>query len=430
MRSPGLTGRLGRELLRQAILISVAVAVSMFVAGLMIEDVLIEQALEGEADYYWQRVDRGEDSLPSTQNLTAYREGYGNGVPPGMARLEAGMHRQDSPRDSIIFVSERNGERLYLLFEAEQVDKLVLIFGTIPLALALIVIYVSTWLAYRVSRRAVSPVVSLAQAVRRLDPESPNPKMLNASQISAADDDVRVLSGALEDLVVRIGEFTERERHFTRDASHELRTPLTVIKMALDRLDRDPDVSEETRKNLERIRNSAEDMESLTQAFLLLARELEQGLAREWIDVNRVVETELERARLVTPGSAACRVEKHNELWVFAPEKILESVIGNLLRNAVAYTDQGEVRVTIENDTLVIDDTGPGMSDEEVGKLFKPFTRGQRRRGGFGVGLTIVKRLTRRFEWPFSVDSEPGRGTRVEIRFPGARQRRETRPKT
>jgi signal transduction histidine kinase len=430
MRSPGLTGRLGRELLRQAILISVAVAVSMFVAGLMIEDVLIEQALEGEADYYWQRVDKGEDSLPSTQNLTAYRKGYGNGVPPGMTGLEAGMHRQDSPRDSIIFVSERNGERLYLLFEAEQVDKLVLIFGTIPLALALIVIYVSTWLAYRVSRRAVSPVVSLAQAVRRLDPESPNPKMLNASQISAADDDVRVLSGALEDLVVRIGEFTERERHFTRDASHELRTPLTVIKMALDRLDRDPDVSEETRENLERIRNSAEDMESLTQAFLLLARELEQGLAREWIDVHSVVETELERARLVTPDSAACRVEKHNELWVFAPEKILESVIGNLLRNAVAYADQGEVRVIIENDMLVIDDTGPGMSDEEVGKLFKPFTRGQRRRGGFGVGLTIVKRLTRRFEWPFSVDSEPGRGTRVEIRFPGARQRRETRPRT
>jgi signal transduction histidine kinase len=117
-------------------------------------------------------------------------------------------------------------------------------------------------------------------------------------------------------------------------------------------------------------------------------------------------------------------------LWVFAPEKILESVIGNLLRNAVAYADQGEVRVIIENDMLVIDDTGPGMSDEEVGKLFKPFTRGQRRRGGFGVGLTIVKRLTRRFEWPFSVDSEPGRGTRVEIRFPGARQRRETRPRT
>ncbi|MGD8346018.1 MAG: HAMP domain-containing sensor histidine kinase [Lysobacterales bacterium] len=428
MHSPGLTGRLGRELLRQAVLISIAVAVSMFVAGLMIEDVLIEQALEGEADYYWQRVDSGQDSLPDTQNLTAYREGHGNGVPPEMERLKAGMHRQESPRESVVFVSERNGERLYLLFEAEQVDKLVLIFGTIPLALALIVIYVSTWLAYRVSRRAVSPVVSLAQAVRRLDPESPNPKMLNASQISAADDDVRVLSGALEDLVVRIGEFTERERHFTRDASHELRTPLTVIKMALDRLDRDPDLSEETRKNLERIRNSAEDMESLTQAFLLLARELEQGLAREWIDVNRVVETELERAQLVTSGTAACRVEKRNELWVFAPEKILESVIGNLLRNAVAYTDQGEVRVIIENDKLVIDDTGPGMSDEEVGTLFKPFTRGQRRRGGFGVGLTIVKRLTRRFEWPLSVESEPGRGTRVEIHFPEARQRRETRP--
>ena len=55
------------------------------------------------------------------------------------------------------------------------------------------------------------------------------------------DDEVWNLAGALEDLVARIGEFTERERQFTRDASHELRTPLTVIRMALDRLDRPRD---------------------------------------------------------------------------------------------------------------------------------------------------------------------------------------------
>ena len=68
MADPGLTRRLGRELLRQAFYISIAVLVSMFVAGLMIEDVLIEQALEGEADYYWGRVERdGVDALPDTR---------------------------------------------------------------------------------------------------------------------------------------------------------------------------------------------------------------------------------------------------------------------------------------------------------------------------------------------------------------------------
>jgi signal transduction histidine kinase len=72
---------------------------------------------------------------------------------------------------------------------------------------------------------------------------------------------------------------------------------------------------------------------------------------------------------------------------------------------------------------LLIEDTGPGMSPEDVGKIFKPFARRQRQRGGYGVGLTIVKRLTERFRWPLDIDSEPGRGTRVEIRFPEARTR-------
>jgi signal transduction histidine kinase len=424
MADPGLTRRLGRELLRQALYISIAVLVSMFVAGLMIEDVLIEQALEGEAEYYWNRVERDDvETLPDTKNLTAYRDGFGAGVPPGLARLEPGFHRISEPRDAIIYVSERNGERVYLQFEAEQVDELVFIFGTVPLALALIVIYLSTWLAWRVSRRAVSPVVALARNVRELDPAAPDASMLKTEEVEDADEEIRVLASALEDLVVRIREFTERERHFTRDASHELRTPLTVIKMALDRLDRDPTLGDSARETLQRVRNSAEDMESLTKAFLLLARELDQGLARDWIDVNAVVDSELERALLITPDAAQCRVEANARLWVFAPEKIVESVIGNLVRNAVAYADQGEVRVEIRDDRVIIEDTGPGMSAEDIGKIFKPFVRKQRQRGGYGVGLTIVKRLTERFGWPLDVQSESGRGTRVEILFPDARNR-------
>ena len=131
-------------------------------------------------------------------------------------------------------------------------------------------------------------MVGLAERVKQLDPAEPDPALLRADDMAVHDDEILVLAGALEDLVTRIVEFTERERHFTRDASHELRTPLTVIRMALDRLNREPDLSEAAMNTLQRIRNSAEDMESLTEAFLLLARELDQGLSRDWISVNEV----------------------------------------------------------------------------------------------------------------------------------------------
>lgn len=420
MNEHGLTRRLGWELLRQAFYISLAVLISMFVAGLLVEDVLIEQALEGEADYYWERVARSNSvELPDTRNLTVYREGFGSGVPAELVSLTPGFHRSDEPREVIIYVSDRDGARAFLVFEAEQVDELVLLFGIVPLALALIVIYLSTYMAYRVSRRAVSPVVGLANSVKKLDPAAPDPAQLRLDPELESDDEIQVLASALEDLVARIGEFTERERHFTRDASHELRTPLTVIKMALDRLDRDTGIPEESRTSLQRIRNSADDMESLTKAFLLLARELDQGLVREWVSVNEVVENELERAQMVSPHSdSAARIEQDNHLVVFAPEKIVESVIGNLVRNAVAYTDSGEVRVRVSGHAVTIEDTGPGMAPDELSKVFKPYVQTQRRRGGHGVGLTIVKRLTDRFEWPVEMESAPGQGTRVKVSFP------------
>ena len=420
-----LTRRLGRELLRQAFYISVAVLVSMFAAGKLMENVLIEQALQSEADYYWDRVQE-EDTrdLPDTMNLTVFRAGVGDGIPDEMASLEPGLHSQSDPRDQIIYVSERDSERIVLVFESEQVDDLVLLFGIVPLALALIVIYLSTYLAYRVSRRAVSPMVRLAQSVQALDPADPDPQDLFNDTDLEADDEIRVLANALEDLVLRVGEFAERERRFTRDASHELRTPLTVIKMAVDRLERDPDVTGSSAETLQRIRSSAEDMEHLTKAFLLLARETDRGLARDWVSVNEIAETELARAQMIAANDqVSARVEQGNVLLVYAPEQIVESVIGNLLRNAVSYTEEGQVTVRVSGDTITIEDTGPGMDPQQVEEVFKPFVSRQRQRGGFGVGLTIVRRLTDRFGWKVDVNSEPGRGTRVSVRFPNSKTR-------
>lgn len=419
----GLNRRLGRELILQAVYISLAVLVGLFAALRLMEDVVIKEALQGEADYYWQQESLIPGwTLPDTKNLTAYREDRGTAVPNDLLGLETGYHRRTKPQESLTYITEHDGERLYLVFEVSQVDELVTVFGIIPLAFTLIVIYLSLYIAYRVSRRAVSPVVSLAQQVQQLDPSAPENTKITIDEKLGADDEIRILSSALQDLLDRVGEFAERERHFTRDASHELRTPLSVIKIAVDRLMTDGGVSEEQRLTLERIRNSTRDMEQLTLAFLLLAREAAQNMERDWLNVNDIVEAELDRARIIDPHSKiTTHLEAECQLLVNAPAKVLESVIGNLMRNALAYTDDGSVTIQIRPDSITIEDTGPGMAPGEVEEVFQPFIRKQRQRGGFGVGLTIVKRLTDRFRWPVDVKSEPGVGTRVTVQFPESR---------
>ena len=206
-----LTRRLGRNLLLQAVYISAAVLVGVFIAANLIPDFMIRQALEEEAEYYWARAQANpRHPLPDTLNLTAYREDFGAGVPDDLAALPPGYHRQKGPDETLTFVSENEGGRLYLVFEVEQVNRLLILFGLIPLALALTVVYLALYSGYRVSRRAVSPVVALAHRVQQLDPASPDAAAL--AQPEDADAEIQVLSEALQGLVTRVSAFAERER--------------------------------------------------------------------------------------------------------------------------------------------------------------------------------------------------------------------------
>lgn len=422
MAASGLRARLGRAFLLQAAYISIAAIIGVFLASVLFERLLIRQALQSEAAHFWEQRDRDPGfPLPATLNLT----GYIDAAPAALAGLQPGFHDgRNGDEQTVVYVGDRGGQRLYLVFDRSGVGRLATVFGLLPLAMVLLVLYLSTWLAFRLSRRAFSPVIALARQVRELDPAAPQPGRLDPDRLPAdADAEVRELAEALARYSQRLSEFVDRERHFTRDASHELRSPLTVIQMAAELLAGDTSLGEPAQRSVRRIRRAASDMQELTSAFLLLARESETGLPIEQVEVNAVVADELERAQLLAEGRpiraelrAGCR------LLVDAPEKVLSVLLGNLLRNAFSYTDAGEVLVEIAPRAVVIRDSGVGMSTDELRSLYQPFVRGQRSlRGGHGVGLTIVRRLSDRFGWPVSIDSEAGVGTRVEVRFPSAR---------
>jgi signal transduction histidine kinase len=422
MAASGLRARLGRAFLMQAAYISVAAIIGVFLASVLLERLLIRQALQSEAAHFWQQRERDPGfPLPATLNLT----GYLDTAPAALAGLAPGFHdARDDDDETVVYVGDRDGRRLYLVFDRSGVGRLATVFGLLPLAMVLLVLYLSTWLAFRLSRRAFSPVIALARQVRELDPAAPQPGRLDPERLPPdADAEVRELAEALARYSQRLAEFVDRERNFTRDASHELRSPLAVIQMAAELLADDPLLGEAGQRSVQRIRRAAGDMQQLTSAFLLLARESETGLPVEEVAVNAVVAEELERAQLLTEGRPIrAELRASCSLFVDAPEKVLAVLLGNLLRNAFSYTDAGEVVVEIAPHAVVIRDSGVGMSPNEVSGLYQPFVRGERSlRGGHGVGLTIVRRLSDRFGWPVSIDSEVGVGTRVEVRFPTAR---------
>ncbi len=427
LRGRALGERLTRAFLLQAAAIAVAAVLGVYFAGVVLEDVLITQALRDEAAHFWRRLDH-DPSLPppDTANLTGYLSGADprHAPPATLSGLGPGFHRLDAEGSRTVFVDARGASLLYLVFDGDQVDALAAYFGLVPLALVLLVLYLSTWLAYRAAQRAVSPITRLARQVDSLDAAAPDPRAFDPARFALdADHEVHTLAAALARFAERLNALVERERNFTRDASHELRSPLTVIRLAADVLLADQGLTSQARATVDRIRRAADDMGELVEVFLLLAREADTGPASTEVCINEVIAEELERARTLAANERiGVEVQAECLLYARAPVKVLAVLLGNLLRNAFAYTDAGQVAVRIAPGEVVIADSGVGMTGEQLGRVFEAYVRAQpARRGGHGVGLNIVKRLSERFDWPIEIHSRPGEGTRVRVRFANAR---------
>ncbi len=412
----------------QVAAISLATILGVYGAATVLEDVLIKQALSGEATYYWQRYTRDPQApVPDTNNMTGYLLHPGEDVmrlPEPLRTLVPGYHRiRHGGSNVLVQVSDGPPGRLYLVFNQEQVGRLAIMFGFVPLIVVLLIIYLTTWLTYRASRHALSPVIALAKVVREWDPKRPDLTALDPQNLSSdPDGDVETLARALHSYASRIEEFVERERNFTRDASHELRSPLTVMKVAADVL-LEEELSPFAQRAILRIRRSVRDMEAMIEAFLILARESDTGLPQEDFVVNDAVRDEIERAQPLLEGKPVeLALDERSAFGLHAPPKVFAAMIGNLIRNACLYTEAGKVRVLIGADFVSVEDSGIGMSDAELEQVFQPYFRGNRStRGGHGVGLTLVRRLSDRFGWPVQMESKLGVGTTATIRFPQAR---------
>jgi len=103
----------------------------------------------------------------------------------------------------------------------------------------------------------------------------------------------------------------------------------------------------------------------------------------------------------------------------------LSIVLGNVLGNAFSYTTNGSIHVTVDNEKIIVTDTGVGMDKTVIDQAFEPFFRanaesGPQQQQGYrhqGLGLAIVKQSCRNYGWDIQLDSEKGRGTKVTIAF-------------
>lgn len=425
--SGGLRTRLVRVFLLQVLAISIATVLGVYAAAWVVERVLVQEALNGEAQYFWDRYEEDpEFPRPDTNNLTAYlaEDGDLSNVPEWLRDEGPGFrrgHRADGSTP-VIHISERGDDRLYLVFDEMQVSSLAWYFGIAPLTGVLLLIYGLTWVGYIMSRRAVSTVVQLADAVRNYDFRSGKLEELSEEGFGeTTDTETLALINAFNQFIHRLESFIQRERNFTRNASHELRTPLAVLRSNLGLLQKQSD-PEARAKTVERMNRTVRDMEGLVETLLILARESESRLNWSSVVLNDMLADLLDQiASTFDRPDVTIGVRANGLLEINAPERVLAIVFTNLLRNALSYTGQGHVHVLIDRNGVTVQDSGCGMSEADLERMFEPFYRGHDRSNeGYGLGLSIVRRLCDRFGWHLHADSELGAGTEIRVEFPQA----------
>jgi signal transduction histidine kinase/FixJ family two-component response regulator len=300
-----------------------------------------------------------------------------------------------------------------------------------------------------------SQLVPELVAAGRIDAEgSPLPPLdMALAAETVVEHDGRTLSitaaalGNTHDGVVwTVRDMSERARleraksEFVATASHELRSPLTSIKGFVELLARAPEnMSARQREFVEIILRSTDRLVDLVNDLLDVAR-IEADhveIHRRPIDVGEAVR---EVAELMGPRIA----ERNQHLGVYVAPALplaladagrVRQIVANLLTNAHLYTPEGgRLHVGVEPDRawvqIVVEDSGLGMSEDEVGRVFERFYRGTaavadgRPAGaasaGTGLGLSIVKSLVDLHEGRIEVDSEPGRGTAFKVLLPAA----------
>lgn len=418
----GLPRKIRIAFIVQVVLASVALLMAAYLISAVAKFSLINSALQEESAHFWELYGASDaQPPPNTFNLRGYLVLRGRSnllLPENLRTLAPGFHELKAD-DQLVYVDEQPQGRLYLVFLRSQAERMAFYFGTLPIILTLVAIYLVSWLTYRASKRLVSPVNWLARQVQAWDPRRPDVSALGPDQLPPdVQGEARQLASALHGLAHRVSEHVARERDFTRDASHELRTPLTVIRVASDMAMAD-ETTPRVSRALQRIQRAGRDMEAVIDAFLILAREADVEPQSEDFEIADIVLDEADNARALLIGKDVdLEVTCNAKPRLHAPPRVMQVVISNLLRNACSYTDDGRIEVIVEQDRVIVRDTGIGMSEESMARAFEPFYRADPSRPhGTGLGLSIVRRLCDRFGWKIELESVLGRGTSATIRF-------------
>lgn len=341
----------------------------------------------------------------------------------------------------------RNSDMSYtvtVLANGQRVNLFTQTLGDIFPYLLILILAVSILISWIYTRYLSKPIIRLSKVSKELAGLNFNIRFSNnredeigilseslnelSESLSSALEELKSANASLKKDVEKEKEMEKQQLSFFSAVSHELKTPITVLKGQLQGMLYNVGGYRDRDKYLQRSFEVVEDMEKLVLEILSVARMRSAGfsLHRKAVDVEELLQSlfvDYEEIAMQKDISMVCRMEPVRT--VLADESLIKKAVSNILSNAFRYSPpESEVRILLEQEQedvcLAVENTGVMIPDDEIPKLFQPFTRREESRsretGGSGLGLYLVKMILELHQITFDMTNIEN-GVRFEIRF-------------
>ncbi len=321
-----------------------------------------------------------------------------------------------------VYVQNIADNRILLIHDRVLIDQALAQFDTIYKTIIPIIALLSFFLGSILAKQALKPVAKLTNSAYALAENQAWQKDLPEPQTK---DELWRLTRAFNALLKTLRSLIETEKRFTADASHELRTPLTVIQGRLEQVLENPDDS----KNLQRLKKAQQktlELSGLVENLLDLARaESGQGLKKQALALDELVFHIAEELKVLFKAKnlELVAILPKTPIYIYADRQAIAQIIRNLLENSLKFSETGRVEIIVQKENQKVDlkviDSGIGIPEEDIDKIFERFyqTDVRHRQKGSGLGLAIVKTIADWHAAEVSVKNRPNSGIEVKLVF-------------
>lgn len=366
-------------------------------------------------------------SLSEEEKLPLTADTWTNGLHKEARLVTVSMRDDTAPIRILTKPVYHQNELLYLIRVGSSMEDIettlenFLLLNLFFIPTAALLVALGGWL---LTRKAFKPLGAVIKTAHRIS----SGDFSHRIESSQASEEIRELAAAFNQMITRLESSFQQIRDFSDNVSHELRIPLSILKgqteLGLRRLRSEEEYRKVLESNLEEIQR----MEKIVERLLFLSRadrgEIE--LSYTQIDLNGLMEQVCAQFQ-VRAREKDIRIElsTSDPISVVGDGLLLRELLLNLVQNAMTYTPTGgEVKLILKRDKgqikLSVLDTGTGIPEHEIPRIFDRFYQVDKSRSsqGSGLGLSICKWITEAHQGKIAVDSTVGQGSQFTVTLP------------